>query len=106
MKLIYVVMRLWRHCFVRRQEEVWKANNPLILKPTNQIPHEAKIKLSEHIQNLGEERDVFHLYNNMWDLDLHLDYYVDGIGHRETLAETDGQGRWFVEAMISTYGTR
>ncbi|TFE23066.1 DUF2332 domain-containing protein [Cohnella luojiensis] len=61
----------------------------------NQIPHEAKIKLSEHIQNLGEERDVFHLYNNMWDLDLHLDYYVDGKGHKETLAVTDGHGRWF-----------
>ncbi|CAH1059815.1 hypothetical protein PAECIP111894_06027 [Paenibacillus pseudetheri] len=34
----------------------------------NQIPHEAKIKLDEYIQILGEERDVFHLYNNMWDL--------------------------------------
>jgi hypothetical protein len=61
----------------------------------NQIPHEVKIKLSEHIQNIGEERDVFHLYNNMWDLDLHLDYYSGGIEHKETLAETDGHGRWF-----------
>lgn len=61
----------------------------------NQIPLENKRVLSEHIQNLGKERDVFHLYNNMWDLDLHLDYYVDGKGYSETLAETDGHGRWF-----------
>ena len=72
----------------------------------NQIPHKSKMKLSEHIQKLGEERDVFHLYNNMWDLDLHLynnmwdldlhlDYFIDGKEQRETLAKTDGHGRWF-----------
>ncbi|SDN95413.1 hypothetical protein SAMN04487897_106111 [Paenibacillus sp. yr247] len=61
----------------------------------NQISNEAKIKLSEYIQYLGEERDVFHLYNNMWDLELHLDYYVDGNVRTKTLAETDGHGRWF-----------
>lgn len=61
----------------------------------NQIPTEAKKKLSAQIQFLGKEREVFHLYNNMWDPDLHLDYYINGNEHRETLAETDGHGRWF-----------
>ncbi|OBR64713.1 hypothetical protein A7K91_03755 [Paenibacillus oryzae] len=61
----------------------------------NQIPAAAKKKLSEQIQFLGKEREVFHLYNNMWDLDLHLDYYADGNEHSETLAEIDGHGRWF-----------
>uniref|UniRef100_UPI00117DC60A DUF2332 family protein n=1 Tax=Paenibacillus tyrfis TaxID=1501230 RepID=UPI00117DC60A len=55
----------------------------------------AKKKLSEHIQFLGKEREVFHLYNNMWDLDLHLDYFVNGNEYSETLAEADGHGRWF-----------
>lgn len=61
----------------------------------NQIPAAAKKKLSEQIQCLGKEREVFHLYNNMWDLDLHLDYYVNGKEYCKTLAETDGHGRWF-----------
>lgn len=61
----------------------------------NQIPSDAKKKLSEQIQFLGKEREVFHLYNNMWDLDLHLDYFINGNEYSETLAETDGHGRWF-----------
>lgn len=62
----------------------------------NQIPKEAKYELVENIKNLGEDRDVFHLYNNMWDSgQIHLDYYLDGREYNETLAETDGHGRWF-----------
>lgn len=61
----------------------------------NQFPQEDKCELIERIQKLGETRDVFHLYNNMWDLHLHLDYYLDGEAHKLTLAETDGHGRWF-----------
>ncbi|SEO93023.1 DUF2332 domain-containing protein [Paenibacillus sp. OV219] len=61
----------------------------------NQIPSDSKINLCAYIKSLGEGRNVFHLYNNMWDLDLHLDYYINGNEHCETLAETDGHGRWF-----------
>ncbi|MGO4109857.1 DUF2332 domain-containing protein [Paenibacillus sp. YAF4_2] len=61
----------------------------------NQIPLEEKIRLCEYIKALGKQRDVFHLYNNMWDTDLHLDYYFNGIEHKITLAETEGHGRWF-----------
>nr|WP_284238898.1 DUF2332 domain-containing protein [Paenibacillus glycanilyticus] len=61
----------------------------------NQLPVDAKTRLIEQIQSIGRERDVFHLYNNMWDADLHLDYYIKGKEYRETLAETDGHGRWF-----------
>lgn len=61
----------------------------------NQIPADTKKILIEQIQSLGKEREVFHLYNNMRDMDLHLDYYINGNGYNETLAETDGHGRWF-----------
>ncbi|MDR6555069.1 DUF2332 domain-containing protein [Paenibacillus qinlingensis] len=61
----------------------------------NQIPVADKRKLIEQIQALGKKRDVFHLYNNMWDSDLHLDSYINGIEYKEKLAETDGHGRWF-----------
>ncbi|MGZ9584045.1 DUF2332 domain-containing protein [Paenibacillus marinisediminis] len=65
----------------------------------NQIPHDAKLELTQTIQRLGAERDVFHLYNNMWDANLHLDYYMDGIEVQHTIAETEGHGRWFTWKM-------
>ncbi|TVX93480.1 DUF2332 domain-containing protein [Paenibacillus agilis] len=62
----------------------------------NQIPTEGKQELERCIKKLSEERDVFHLYNNMWDSGLlHLDYYVGGKEYKETLAETEGHARWF-----------
>jgi len=62
----------------------------------NQMPEESKYELLERIKIIGQERDIFHLYNNMWDLGLiHLEYYLGGKAYSETLAETDGHGRWF-----------
>jgi len=62
----------------------------------NQIPTADKHELTERIAALGEGRDIFHLYNNMWDAGrLHLDYYLAGNAYHEILAETDGHGRWF-----------
>lgn len=61
----------------------------------NQLSSEAKTMLKHQIEHLGNNREIFHLYNNMWDLDLHLDYYIDGKKHQKTLAKTDGHGRWF-----------
>jgi len=61
----------------------------------NQIPKKLKYKLIEDIKTIGSKRDVFHLYNNMWDSKLHLDYFINGIEHNKTVGETDGHGRWF-----------
>jgi hypothetical protein len=61
----------------------------------NQIPENAKCELMNNIRMLGKNRDVFHLYNNMWDRDLHLDYFIDGREYNEIVAETDGHARWF-----------
>ncbi|TLS50744.1 DUF2332 domain-containing protein [Paenibacillus antri] len=62
----------------------------------NQMTHEARIALEQHFRAIGKEREVFHLYNNMWDLHLlHLDYYKDGMEYKETLAQIDGHGRSF-----------
>jgi len=58
-----------------------------------------KTKLSQRFRNfannIGSKRDVLHLYNNMWDGKLHLDYFINGIEHNKTVGETDGHGRWF-----------
>ncbi|PWW26866.1 hypothetical protein DFO73_10929 [Cytobacillus oceanisediminis] len=61
----------------------------------NQMPLEMKKHLLQTVEAIGEKRDVFHIYNNIQDRYLHLDYYLDGIESQNTIAEIDGHGRWF-----------
>lgn len=61
----------------------------------NQIPLEMKKHLLKNVEAIGKKRDVFHIYNNIQDRFLHLDYYLNGIESQNTIAETDGHGRWF-----------
>jgi hypothetical protein len=61
----------------------------------NQLPKAKKYKLLETIKNIGEERDIFHIYNNIWDGKLHLDHYMNKIEHKHVVGETDAHGRWF-----------
>ncbi|MEK0221616.1 DUF2332 domain-containing protein [Bacillus proteolyticus] len=61
----------------------------------NQIPDNIKHELERQIKKIGAKRDVFHLYNNMWDRDLHVDYYIHGNEYCETIGETEGHGKWF-----------
>ncbi|WHZ05692.1 DUF2332 domain-containing protein [Neobacillus sp. YX16] len=67
----------------------------------NQIPLEMKKQLLQIVEAIGRNRDVFHIYNNIQDRYLHLDYYLDGIESKSTIAETDGHGRWFEWFMKS-----
>lgn len=61
----------------------------------NQMPNNVKQELLEKVKTVGNERDVFHIYNNMWDRKLHLDYFIDGVEYNRTIGNTDGHGRWF-----------
>ena len=61
----------------------------------NQIPDIGKHMLLNTVRETGQKRDVFHIYNNMWDRDLHLDSFINKIEQNEWIAETDGHGRWF-----------
>ncbi|MGM7723670.1 DUF2332 domain-containing protein [Metabacillus sp. Hm71] len=61
----------------------------------NQIPEDLKYKLIDNIKKIGFNRDVFHLYNNMWDRKLHLDYFIGGNEYNRTIGDSDGHGRWF-----------
>ncbi|PJW22025.1 DUF2332 domain-containing protein [Geobacillus thermodenitrificans] len=71
----------------------------------NQMSEEAKHMLMEQIHEIGCQRDLFHVYNNMWDRKLHLDGMIDGREYRKIVAETDGHGRWFRwEMNISNWG--
>lgn len=61
----------------------------------NQFSNKDKVRLLEEIRNIGKERDILHLYNNIQDGDLHLDYYLNGNEHNSIVGKTDGHGRWF-----------
>jgi hypothetical protein len=61
----------------------------------NQMPNEVKQKLLESVEGISQKRDVFHLYNNIGDRMLHLDYYLNGEIYQEVIGETDGHGKWF-----------
>lgn len=61
----------------------------------NQMPEEVKQKLLKQVNQIGKNRDVFHLYNNIWDGKLHLDFFINGKEFNEIICETDGHGRWF-----------
>ncbi|WP_373605002.1 DUF2332 domain-containing protein [Bacillus sp. AFS017336] len=61
----------------------------------NQIPVEGKQSLLQTVEDISKKRDVFHLYNNIWDRKLHMDYYIDGIKYEKVVGETEGHGKWF-----------
>ncbi len=61
----------------------------------NQMPDHVKNDLLNKVKEIGTKRNVFHVYNNIWDRKLHLDYFMDGKEHNEVIGETDGHGRWF-----------
>ncbi|MFC5464174.1 DUF2332 domain-containing protein [Lederbergia graminis] len=61
----------------------------------NQMSLEIKKQLLQTVEEIGRNRDVFHIYNNIQDRYLHLDFYVNGVENKYTIAETDGHGRWF-----------
>jgi len=61
----------------------------------NQFSHGDKVRLLDKIQKISRKRDVFHLYNNMFDGELHLDYIIDGKKQMKTIGKTEGHGNWF-----------
>ncbi|WP_036781503.1 DUF2332 domain-containing protein [Pontibacillus chungwhensis] len=61
----------------------------------NQLPETKKAELLKRIREIGADRDVFHIYNNMNDRRLHLDSIRSGVETHEVIGETDGHGRWF-----------
>lgn len=67
----------------------------------NQMPVETRSDLLNQIERIGMHRDVFHLYNNIHDGYLHLDYYLNGKESLNTIAETEGHGRWFIWKLSS-----
>ncbi|MCA9005685.1 MAG: DUF2332 domain-containing protein [Planctomycetaceae bacterium] len=60
----------------------------------NQISREKGEAFLETVRELGRHRDLLHLFNNLHDAHLRLQVFRGGLLTRETLANTDGHGRW------------
>ncbi|GAB3808300.1 DUF2332 domain-containing protein [Virgibacillus kimchii] len=65
----------------------------------NQMSTHVKENLLEQVESIGSTRDIFHIYNNVFDKNLRLDYYIDGNAFAKIVGETDGHGRWFTWAL-------
>lgn len=61
----------------------------------NQMSKEVRQTLLETIKKIGQQRDVFHLYNHITDSLLHLDYYINGREYTTTIADIDDHGQAF-----------
>lgn len=59
------------------------------------MPLEKRKLLLSNVEAIGRKRDIFHIYNNIQDGNLHLDYYLKGVEHKYTFAEAEGHGKWF-----------
>ncbi|MBT2601238.1 MULTISPECIES: DUF2332 domain-containing protein [Oceanobacillus] len=61
----------------------------------NQLTIEQRHTLLESVSKIGKRRDVFHIYNNIWDGQLHVESYINGSRNEELKIDTHPHGEWF-----------
>jgi len=62
----------------------------------NQFPKQLKTNLMDLLNELSTKRPIYHIYNNMYDVNLHQDRLENGQALEEKiLPSPDGHGRWF-----------
>ncbi|WP_341323243.1 DUF2332 domain-containing protein [Solibacillus sp. FSL H8-0523] len=62
----------------------------------NQFPAQLKTDLLELLERLSNEHGIYHIYNNLYDPDLHVDLIEHGVTtEKKTLQHTDGHGNYF-----------
>jgi len=75
------------------------SENQIVLFHThvaNQFPMELKKRFEELLKELSTTRPIYHIYNNMYDANLHQDYFESGkVFEEKNLERPDGHGRWF-----------
>lgn len=62
----------------------------------NQFSEEAKMSLMQSLIEISKDRPVYHIYNNLFDTQLHQDFLdSEHIEEIRRLEQTDGHARWF-----------
>ncbi|MCH7321508.1 DUF2332 domain-containing protein [Solibacillus sp. MA9] len=78
--------------------EAYKATQIVIfhIHVANQFPSQLKHDLLELLQYLSKQHSIYHIYNNIYDADLHVDFINQGQTiSKKTLHQTDGHGNYF-----------
>lgn len=75
------------------------ANTEIIIFHThvaNQFPEKLKVQFQQLLSELSKDRPFYHIYNNMYDENLHRDFLENGIvKQRKTMPRGDGHGNVF-----------
>lgn len=62
----------------------------------NQFSDELKENYQQLLLELSQKQSIYHVYNNMYDMNLHVDYINDGqIEQKRLLQKPDGHGAYF-----------
>lgn len=61
----------------------------------NQFTIEQRQTLLDSVAEIGKKRDVFHVYNNIWDGQLHVESFINGNWNEEFKIDTHPHGEWF-----------
>lgn len=80
------------------KEDFYKESQIIIFHThvANQFSSQLKGDLIQLLQNFSTEYPVFHVYNNMYDADLHVDLIENSIiTSKKTMKNTDGHGNYY-----------
>ncbi|PYF05704.1 DUF2332 domain-containing protein [Ureibacillus chungkukjangi] len=62
----------------------------------NQFPAQLKNDFKALLNKMSYTRSIYHVYNNMYDLNLHQEHLENGkVVSKKTFLKPDGHGRWF-----------
>ncbi|MEK4699416.1 DUF2332 domain-containing protein [Solibacillus sp. FSL R7-0668] len=79
-------------------DEAYKATQIVIFHThvANQFPTQLKADLLELLAQMSNQHSIYHIYNNIYDADLHVDFINQGVTQsKKTLQQTDGHGKYF-----------
>ncbi|MEH6943322.1 DUF2332 domain-containing protein [Bacillus sp. JJ722] len=63
----------------------------------NQFPKHLKRDFENLLYQLSYHRSLYHVYNNMYDTNIHQDFIKNGeIKEGKTMPAADGHGKWFI----------
>ena len=80
-------------------EDIAHSDSQIVIFHThvaNQFPRELKDDLLQILDDLSGRQSIYHVYNNMFDGHLHVDFINDGVTfEKKVLLNTDSHGRHF-----------
>lgn len=80
------------------KKDIYKESQIIIFHThvANQFPSQLKEEFIQLLQKCSTKQPIFHVYNNMYDADLHVDFIENNIiTSKKTMKNTDGHGNYY-----------